>query len=444
MKKIIAVLALMVVGFALVWGYVNSDESGMESSGEAGKPGLTEMKPAEPVNYQYGLPVDSFLIEESEVQKGESFGNILLEAGVDYSVIHTIAEGYRDIFDVRHIRSGKPYKIFKQKKDSNTIAKYLVYQPSLTEYYVFELGDSVNVRSGRKEVSTRTREVSGVITSSLYESLQEKGASPALTMELSTIYAWTIDFFRIKKGDHFKVVYEERFIDDTTFVGIGRILAADFNHGGVSFYSFLYNNDDSYSDYFDEKGKTLRKAFLKAPLEFSRISSRYNPNRYHPVLKRVKPHLGTDYAAPHGTPIMATADGTVIAAAYTRGNGNYVKIRHNSTYTTQYLHMSKFASGMKTGKVVRQGDVIGYVGSTGLATGPHVCYRFWVNGRQKDPYKEKLPEADPIKEEYREDYMAEMREMKKRLDAIRIDGVKVEKPKDAVASSRDSSDNADA
>lgn len=265
-----------------------------------------------------------------------------------------------------------------------------------------------------------TREVSGEINSSLYESLVEKGASPELTMRLADIYAWSIDFFRIQEGDHYKVIYEEQFIDDSISVGVGRILAADFNHGGESFYSFYYSKGEEYSDYFDENGKTLRKAFLKAPLNFSRISSRYNPKRFHPVLKRVKAHLGTDYAAAHGTPIMATASGEVIAAAYTRGNGNYVKIRHNSTYTTQYLHMSKFAKGMRKGKIVKQGDVIGYVGSTGLATGPHVCYRFWKNGKQVDPLREKLPAADPVKEEYLEDYKSKMLELKARLDNMPI------------------------
>lgn len=382
-----------------------------------------ESQKLKPVEYRFGLPVDSFEVLEAVVKSGESFGNILLSNGVGYDVINNIATNFKEIFDVRWLRSGKSYSLFCESNDSARVARYMVYQSSAVDYYVFDLSDSVNVYQGKKEVTTKVRQVGGEINSSLYQTLVERGASVELAMKLADVYAWSIDFFRIQKGDYFKVIYEERYIDDTVNVGVGRILAADFNHGSRSFYSFHYDRPDkNYSDYFDENGKTLRKAFLKAPLDFYRISSRYNPKRFHPVLKRWKSHLGTDYAAPRGTPIMATADGTVIAAAYTRGNGNYVKIRHNSTYTTQYLHMSKFARGMSKGKVVKQGDIIGYVGSTGLATGPHVCYRFWKNGQQVDPYQQELPEADPIKEEYREDFESKMVKLKKRLDNLTIEG----------------------
>ncbi|PTM04971.1 MAG: peptidase M23 [Bacteroidetes bacterium] len=368
---------------------------------------------------KFGIPVDSFNVVEAIVERGESFGNILLNFGVNYATIHKVATDFKDVFDVRSLRSGKPYALFCDKKDTN-VARYMVYQASAINYVVFDLSDSVNVYRGEEEVKVVSKGISGVINSSLYESLLEKGGSPALVVELSKVYAWTIDFFRIQPGDYFKLVYEERFIKDTVSVGVGRILAADFNHNGRSFYSFYYDNDSTYRDYFDEKGRSLRKAFLKAPLDFFRISSRFNRNRFHPVLKRVKPHLGTDYAAPHGTPIMTTADGEVIAAAYTRGNGNYVKVRHNSTYTTQYLHMSKFAKGIKKGSRVRQGDVIGYIGSTGLATGPHVCYRFWVNGQQVDPLRQDLPEAEPISDDFMPHFQAQMLDLKKRVDALLI------------------------
>lgn len=377
-----------------------------------------------PISYRFGLPVDSFEIIEATVKSGESFSNILLSYGVDYNKINSLAANYKEVFDVRKLRTGKPYSLFCDRTDSSKVAQYMVYQPSAVNYYVFELQECPQVYEAKKEVTTVTKHVSGVIKSSLYETLVQKGASPALTMELSDVYAWTIDFFRIRKGDYFKVIYEERFIDDTVSVGIGRILAAEFNHGQRSFYSFFYERDDAnYYDYFDEKGNTLRKAFLRAPLKFSRISSRFSPRRFHPVLKRMKAHLGTDYAAPHGTPIMSTADGEVIKAGYTRGNGNYVKVKHNSTYTTQYLHMSKFAKGIKKGRVVKQGDVIGYVGSTGLATGPHVCYRFWKNGKQVDPLRQDLPEAEPIKPEYRDEYMDFMADLKAQLDAIPVEGI---------------------
>ncbi|QNR26020.1 peptidoglycan DD-metalloendopeptidase family protein [Croceimicrobium hydrocarbonivorans] len=376
---------------------------------------------------KYGLPVDSFELIDNVISNGESFSNILLNFGIDYSMINRIATNYKDIFDVRNLRSGKDYTIFAENLDSNQVARYMVYKPSAIDYVVFDLRDTGNVYLGAEDVEVREKSISGVIESSLYESLLDQGGSPALAVELSKVYAWTIDFFRIQPGDYFKLIYEENYIQDSIKVGTGRILAADFHHSGRSFYSFFYDNDTTYRDYFDEEGRSLRKAFLKAPLDFFRISSRFNPRRFHPVLKRVKPHLGTDYAAPHGTPIMSTADGEVIAAAYTRGNGNYVKVRHNSTYTTQYLHMSKFAKGIRKGSRVRQGDVIGYVGSTGLATGPHVCYRFWVNGKQVDPLSQDLPEAEPITDEYMPSFQDFMMPLKKRIDALKLP---LEEPKE--------------
>lgn len=414
--RIITIVASVVLAIMLIDHYTPSQRHNdkIDSPKEVSAP-LIEKQ-----NILYGLAVDSFDVEKSIVQNGESFGNILLAYGVEYPVIHKIANDFKDVFDVRRLRSGKPYSVFTEENDSNTVARYLVYESSAVEYFVFDLNDEVNVYSGKKKVTIEVKEISGNITSSLYESLRGKGGSAGLTMELSDIYAWSIDFFHIKKGDSFKVVYEEKFIDDTVSVGTGRILAADFHHQGRSYYSFYFNKGDKYRDYFDERGNTLRRAFLKAPLNFFRISSRYSKRRFHPVLKRNKAHLGTDYAAPKGTPIMATANGQVIAASRTRGNGNYVKIKHNSTYTTQYLHMSKFASGMKKGKMVKQGDVIGYVGSTGLATGPHVCYRFWKNGKQVDPYKQDLPEAEPIKKEYKQEYLDFMSLWKKRLDEMPV------------------------
>lgn len=379
-----------------------------------------EQEAEKQVQLRYGLPVDSFTLIEDVVENGESFSNILLDFGIGYGTIHRIATEFQDVFDVRNLRTGKPYAIFAENRDSSEVARYMVYESSPVNYVVFDLSDSLNVYLGEEEVQVRTKAISGLISSSLYETLLANGGTPAVAVELSKVYAWTIDFFRIQPSDYFKVIYEERYIRDSVYVGMGRILAADFQHGGRSFYSFYYDDENDYRDYYDEKGRSLRKAFLKAPLDFFRISSRYNPRRFHPVLKRTKPHLGTDYAAPRGTPIMTTADGVVVAAGYTRGNGNYVKVKHNSTYTTQYLHMSKFAKGMKKGVSVRQGDVIGYVGSTGLATGPHVCYRFWVNGQQVDPYRQDLPEAEPIVEQSMLEYRNFMKPLKERLDNLKL------------------------
>ena len=417
LRLLTTIVALVFIGGVIYYQY---DDPNVEVNSNVIKEEIKEV--VLPEKRLFGLSVDSFAVEKRTVKEGESFGNILLAYGVSYPIIHEIANNYKDVFDVRLLQSGKPYTVFSRAEDSAQVAKYFVYESSPVRYYVFGLGDNegVKVYKGEKEVTVRRKEISGKIESSLYLALQEHGGSASLAMALADIYAWSLDFFRIQKGDYFKVFYEEKFIDDTISVGVGKILAADFNHQGRSYYSFYYENGEDYHDYFDERGNTLRRAFLKAPLNFFRISSRYSKSRFHPVLKRRKAHLGTDYAAPRGTPIMATADGEIIAASRTRGNGNYVKIRHNSTYTTQYLHMSRFAKSAKVGRRVKQGDVIGYVGSTGLATGPHVCYRFWKNGKQVDPYKQDLPEADPIKEEFRKDYMQYMREWKGHLDMIKI------------------------
>lgn len=414
--KYFTIAAAAVLAFLLIKQFGGGDKP---------KPAqISNQEPESPlieVKKMFGIPVDSFEIDRKIVKEGESFGNILLAYGVDYPTIHQIANDYKDVFDVRQLRSGKPYSIFKNNSDSSSSARYMVYEASPVNYYVFDFDDKAKVYSGKKKVNIRQKEIAGYIESSLYESLREKGGSPGLAMSLSDIYAWSIDFFHIKKGDYFKLIYEEKFIDDTVRVGMGRILAADFKHGRKSYYSFHFEKGENYSDYFDEKGNTLRKAFLKAPLNFFRISSRYSKRRFHPVLKRNKAHLGTDYAAPRGTPIMTTANGEVIAASYTRGNGYYVKVKHNATYTTQYLHMTKFAKGIKKGSIVKQGDIIGYVGSTGIATGPHVCYRFWKNGKQVDPYKQDLPEAEPIKKEYEKEYQQHIKGWKERLDNIKLE-----------------------
>jgi murein DD-endopeptidase MepM/ murein hydrolase activator NlpD len=260
---------------------------------------------------------------------------------------------------------------------------------------VFDLNDSLQIYEDSKPVEVSTNSFSASINHSLFTSLSENGASIELAVKLSQIFAWQVDFYAIQKGDRFKVIYEEKSVGDK-IIGIGDIVGAYFQHRGTDYYAIPFEQD-SVLQFFDQNGNSLRKAFLKAPLEFSRISSRFSKNRFHPILKRNKPHLGTDYAAPHGTPIRTIGDGIVLEAGYSGGNGNYVKIKHNSTYITQYLHMSRFAQGIRKGVSVKQGQVIGYVGSTGLATGPHLCFRFWKNGVQVDPYKEVNPPSYPVK-----------------------------------------------
>src|SRR5690606_13875792 len=290
-------------------------------------------------------------------------------------------------------------------------------------YTVVNFGDSISAHTSKKPVSIKKRTVSGVISSSLSDAIESEGLNYMLTHELNSIYQWSIDFFRLQKGDKFKFVFTEKYINDSIYAGIENIEASVFVHEDKPYYAFNFVADSlsGEADFYDENARPLQSFFLKAPLNFSRISSRFSPRRFHPVQKRWKAHKGTDYAAPHGTPIWSTANGVVIASSYTGGNGNYVKIKHNDTYTTQYLHMSKRA--VKQGQRVKQGDIIGYVGSTGLATGPHVCYRFWVNGVQVDPFKQNLPAAAPIEDHLKDAYFAAIEPLKEELEKIEFKNI---------------------
>ena len=353
--------------------------------------------------YQYGILVDSFIVIKGTVKQDQTLSDILYANHINHPEIAEIVSKSKDIFDVRRINTGKEYTVICVD-DSTERACYFIYQENPTNYVVMDLTEGIDVYGGKKEVTTKLKVSYGEISSSLSEAVDELEISPRVSIKLSEIYAWTIDFFKIQKGDAFKVYYENKYIDDE-YIGIGRILASEFIHKNQNFYAFYHEENENFGEHFDEKGRTLRKSFLKAPLDFYRISSRYSTNRKHPVTGRWKGHFGTDYAAPKGTPIMTTANGTIVAASYTKNNGNFVKVKHTGIYTTQYLHMSKIKPGIRKGVYVKQGETIGYVGSTGLATGPHVCYRFWKNGKQVDPYQQDLPPGDPIKEENEADYM---------------------------------------
>ena len=295
-----------------------------------------------------------------------------------------------------------------------------IYEESRINYTVVNLKDSISALRNKKPVTIKKNIVSGVITSSLSAAMDNEGLSILLADKLADIYQWKIDFFKIQKGDQFKIIYNEKYINDTVYAGLANIEAAVLTHYKNPYYAFEFGKDSlsGFAKFYDEEANSLQSFFLKAPLKYSRISSRYTKRRFHPVQKRWKAHKGTDYAAPTGTPIWSTADGVVIKSSYTRGNGNYVKVRHNDKYTTQYLHMSK--RNAKVGQRVKQGDVIGYVGSTGLATGPHVCYRFWVYGKQVDPYKQNLPSSEPLKESLKPMYFAKMDSLKKDLGQIKF------------------------
>jgi murein DD-endopeptidase MepM/ murein hydrolase activator NlpD len=366
-------------------------------------------------NIEFGFNLDSFIVYKSKIKPNEFLSNILLKHHINYQKIDELVKAAKGIYDVRKLAVGKNYTILCSN-DSLQKAQYFIYEPNNIQYVVYDLRDSVKVSKHAREVKVKTRSIGGVIHSSLYQTLQDKGVTPVLAIEMANVYAWTIDFYRIQKNDWFKVIYEEKYVEDKK-VGLGKIKAAVFNHAGKSFYAF-YFVQDSIGDYFDENANSLRRAFLKSPLEYGRLTSGYTMKRFHPVQKRWKAHLGTDYAAPKGTPILATGDGMVIESAYKVNNGNYVKIKHNSTYTTQYLHMSKRA--VKVGQFVSQGDVIGYVGSTGLATGPHVCYRFWKNGKQVNHLSEEFPPSEPIADKHKKKFETYASEMKEKLEKINI------------------------
>ncbi len=376
-----------------------------------------EKKP-EKIITQFGYTLNDYNVKRGRVKSGDSFGTILENNNLFYPQIYNIVQKVKKVYDIRKINIGKPYTILSSKDSLNT-PQVFIYQPNLIDYVVVSLTDSLWAEKKSKAVQLKEFEAEGVITSSLSETMEEKRLSPLLSNELSEIYAWTIDFFRLEKGDNFKIIYSAKFVDDSIYVGLNRIHSAFFEHRGKPFYAIEFETDPKRGifEYFDENGKNLRRAFLRSPVQFSRISSRYNLKRriaYYGY--RVRPHKGTDFAAPIGTPIRATASGTVTKSSYTRSNGKYVKIKHNATYSTQYLHMDKRA--VKVGQFVKQGDYIGTVGMTGNTSGPHVCYRFWKNGKQVDPLKQKLPEAKPISTELKNRYLEYMGPIKKQLDAI--------------------------
>ena len=376
-----------------------------------------EKEKAPPVIKEYGMVLNDFEVVRDTIKSGDFFGAIMDKHGIDPGTVYEISEKVKDTFNPAKIRAGNKYLILKSKDTAST-PEYFIYENDRINYTVVSLKDSIYANNRKRPVTIKEKELSGVITSSLSEAMEAQGVSPLLVYELSNIYQWSIDFFKLQKGDQFKMVYREKYIDDTVFVGVEEIEAAVFNHSEKPFYAFNYLSDSisGKPSFYDEEAKALQSFFLKAPLNYSRISSRFTQRRFHPVQKRWKAHLGTDYAAPYNTPIVSTANGRVIASSYTSGNGNYVKIQHDSKYTTQYLHMTKRA--VKNGQYVKQGDVIGYVGSTGLATGPHVCYRFWVNGKQVDPFRQNLPSAKHIENEYKDQYFAFIKPLQEELDDI--------------------------
>jgi murein DD-endopeptidase MepM/ murein hydrolase activator NlpD len=366
----------------------NDDEQSTESIEE-----LEAITPYLPT-LLYGVNVDSLLVTREKIKRNEFLADILLRHKVDYPTIDKLARETKTIYDVRKMRSGNYYTIISSN-DSLPKARYFVYEISPVEYVKYNLIDTVFAYRGFKEVETRMETASGIIRSSLWNAMIDNNTDPNLANELSEIFAWTIDFFGIQNGDSYKVIYESNYVDGER-IGLGRVHAALFNHWGAENLAF-YFVQDSVGDYFDEQANSLRRTFLKAPLRYRRISSGFSYSRMHPILKYRRPHLGVDYAADHGTPVMSVGDGIVEFAKWDKGGGGRaVKIKHNGTYTTLYMHLSKYGKGIKSGAKVKQGQVIGYVGSSGMSTGPHLDFRFYRNGKPVDPLKVESPPAEPV------------------------------------------------
>ncbi len=355
-----------------------------------------------PVIYEYGLPVDSFYITEGKIKRGQNLAQILNSHGVPNETLNQLSKK-NNAFDLRKIRSGSKYKLF-YPNDTIKIPSFFAYEHSLTEYVLFKLTDSVEILLGIKPTSIIEKTASGTITSSLWNAMKDNNINPLLAIELSELYAWSIDFFGLQNGDNFHVIYSESFLNDSISIGIEQIHAAVFSHIDKEYYAFSFVQNDKPS-FFNEEGGSLKRAFLKAPLKYNRVSSKFSRGRLHPILKIVRPHSGVDYAAPEGTPVYSIGDGVIIKKGYQqKGAGNYIKIKHNSIYTTQYAHLKSFAKGISNGKHVTQGDLIGYVGKTGYATGPHLDFRVFKNGSPTDPLKIEAPSVEPVKTENLEEF----------------------------------------
>jgi murein DD-endopeptidase MepM/ murein hydrolase activator NlpD len=366
---------------------------------------------------EYGIPIDSFNVSSDVIRQNQTLGAIMASLNISGEHIRQLNQRTKDIFNIRNIRAGNTYKVFSQK-DTNSRVEYLVYEHSQIDYVVFHFTDSLTVTMGQRDIVSVPRISEAEISSSLWEAITSYNLNPVLALDLSDVFAWAIDFFGLQTGDKFKAIYDELYVGDKS-IGIGTIHAAWFEHRGKKYYAYRYMQDSVWS-YWDEEGNSLRKAFLKAPLRFSRISSGFTHSRMHPILKIYRPHTGVDYAAPEGTPVVAMGDGVIEDKGYNHAAGNFVKIRHNSVYSSGYNHFSRFGKGIVKGARVQQGQVIGYVGRTGYATGPHLDLRFWKNGKPIDPLKIEAPSVEPIKDGNIADFKSNIALYQTKLDSISL------------------------
>lgn len=369
--------------------------------------------------YQYGICIDSLDVTDYVMKNGDNPASIFARLGFTASRADSITKASFEVLDPTKLRAGMPYSTFTTL-DSSAMIRYIAFAKSLTDYAVIDLtGDSVRAYEFSKPVTLKRKYVEGTLNSSLWNQIKASGADPLLALKISDVYAWQIDFFDIKDGDAFQVLYNEAYIDDTTALQIASIEGAVFTHQGKDFVAIPFTQDSVF-EYFDETGSSLRKAFLKAPLDFFRITSRFTNARFHPILKRYRAHHGVDYAAPVGTKVRSIGAGTVIAKGYQSGGGNYLKVKHNSVYTTTYMHLSRFAKGIQVGSHVQQGEVIAYVGSTGLSTGPHLDFRVHKNGQPINPLEMEAPPSLPVKPELRDTFAIVKQRVIAEMDSFRM------------------------
>ena len=372
------------------------------------------MEPRKPM-VDFGFNFDDFNVHFDTIRSQDTFERILKKQNLNGRKPAEIIAKVKDSFPTS-VRFMKPY-ICLRSKDKYHKLQYLIYQPNKIDYYLVDLTDSIVGYKKSRPLTFKVRTIAGKLDGSLSTTLRGMKVDPSLSNKLLKVYAWSIDFFKLKKGDRFAVSFTERYINDTIYDGVDSLRCAFFEYKGDKIYAFPFQQErKGRTDYYDENGKALKNFFLKAPLKYIHITSRFSKSRFHPVQLRWKAHNGTDYAAPTGTPIMTTASGVVEQAGYTAGNGNFVKVKHDRTFATQYLHMSRIL--VRRGQRVKQGDVIGKVGSTGLATGPHVCYRFWKNGVQVDPLRIQLPNAQPMEGRNLPRFKEQMRPLKRELDSV--------------------------
>lgn len=369
-----------------------------------GQDDVLSVEPSDTTIYEYGIPISEYDVVVSKVGRGEFFSTLLEKHGVSQKVAYDLSQKSKGVFDLRQIRVGNEYHAYFTK-DSLSRMEYLVYEKDAHSYVVFSLKDTLSVAIQEKVIETTLEYAEVTINNSLWVDLQNSGVTPLLALTLSDIYAWSIDFFGLQRGDSFKALYEVLSYKGE-ILDIGNVKYAVFNHSGNEYQSYHYVLDDKGNEYWNEKGESMRKAFLKAPLNYKRISSGFTYARRHPITRKVQPHTGIDYAAPTGTPVVSIGDGVVVERAYKGAGGNTVKIKHNSVYTSAYLHLSKYGKGISVGTRVKQGQIIGYVGSTGRSTGPHLDFRVWKNGTPINPLTMKMPPALPIPDDRRGEFEA--------------------------------------